>query len=68
VADVGLTVALAVFGVGVIFLALAAIWFRVRAIANRKAWGGGTVPLALIGLALFAVGLVLIYFNYQPGG
>ncbi|MDR2378387.1 MAG: hypothetical protein LBD70_03020 [Bifidobacteriaceae bacterium] len=57
-------ISLAVFGVGALFLALAGIMFRIRAIANRKAWDGGTVPLTVIGLIVAAVGLALIYFNY----
>jgi hypothetical protein len=62
--DLGLVISLAVFGVGALFLALAGIMFRIRAIANRKAWDGGTVPLTVIGLIVAAVGLALIYFNY----
>ncbi|MDR2381836.1 MAG: hypothetical protein LBE08_11830 [Bifidobacteriaceae bacterium] len=65
--DLGLLVSLAVFGVGVVLLAAAGIWFRLRAIANRKAWNGGTLPLALTGLVFAGIGLVLIYLNYQPG-
>ena len=63
--DIGLKVSLVVFGVGVLFLADASIMFRLRAIANRKPWDGGTLPLAAIDLIIFLIGVVLIYFNYE---
>ncbi|MDR2380733.1 MAG: hypothetical protein LBE08_06110 [Bifidobacteriaceae bacterium] len=63
--NLGMTVALVIFGIGVLFLALAGIWFRVRAVANRPAWGGGTVPLAVIGLIFVIPGLILVYLNYK---
>jgi hypothetical protein len=66
VGNLGLVVSLAVFGIGAVFLALAGGWFRVRAIANRKAWNGGTIPLTVVGLIFAGAGLVLIYINYRP--
>ncbi|MDR2381811.1 MAG: hypothetical protein LBE08_11705 [Bifidobacteriaceae bacterium] len=64
--DWGLTAAIIVFGIGAALLAVAGIVFRVRAIANRKAWDGATVPLAVIGLIVTLVGVVAIYFTYKP--
>jgi hypothetical protein len=55
---------LVVLGVGVLFLAIAGAVFRVRAIANLRPWNGPVLPLVVLGLPIFAVGLALIYFNY----
>lgn len=54
--------AIVVFVAGVLCLALGSISFRVRAIANKPAWGGATKPLLLAGILIFAAGLALLYF------
>jgi len=50
--------------VSFLFLGGASISFRVRALANKQAWGGKTVPFAIIGIILLVVSLILLYFNY----
>ncbi|MDR2157208.1 MAG: hypothetical protein LBO81_05465 [Clostridiales Family XIII bacterium] len=59
-----LVYSLIIFGVGVLFMALAGISFRIRAILNKPAWGGATIPCALLGLPIFIVGSVMIYIFY----
>ncbi|MDZ4417300.1 hypothetical protein ORL59_27675 [Bacillus cereus] len=44
---------------GIVIISLARINFKIRAVANKSAWGGLTLPLALIGLTLFLVGMIL---------
>ena len=50
--------------IGMVFLGLAGISFRLRALANKKAWNGLTLPFAIIGLPVLIVGLVMLYFTY----
>jgi hypothetical protein len=59
-------VSIAVWGVGALLLAIAGIIFRLRALANRRAWNGPVLPLVAFGLPIFAVGLVMIYLTYSP--
>ncbi|MDR2458314.1 MAG: hypothetical protein LBD41_07575 [Clostridiales Family XIII bacterium] len=51
---------LVIFGIGVFFLAIGSISFRVRAVANKKAWGGITLPFILIGIVLIIIGIVTL--------
>lgn len=59
-----LTVSLIIFIIAIILLGLSGIIFRIRAITNKRAWNGPVVPLATMGLILFVISLVMIYFYY----
>lgn len=50
--------------IGLFFLFLGRKIFKFRAITNKKAWGGFTLPLIIIGLLIIGVGLILIYKFY----
>jgi hypothetical protein len=54
-----------IFGIGISFLLLAGMTFRIRAMLNKPAWNGKTLPFLFIGLAAFAVGIVMFYFAYR---
>jgi hypothetical protein len=62
--DTLLAIALLVLGCGFASLALSGISFRFRALCNKPAWGGPTVPALLIGLAFFTPGLVMVYLFF----
>ena len=62
--DIMFTVAIVVTFVGIAFLGLAGISFRIRAITNKKAWNGLTLPLAIIGLPILIAGMALLYYTY----
>jgi len=49
---------------GLLIVGLGGIVFRVRAVLNKPAWNGATLPLILIGLPIFVVGLVLMWAWY----
>ncbi|MGM0110136.1 hypothetical protein [Enterococcus sp. DIV0187] len=59
-----MTIAVIIFVAAIILIGLAGAIFRVRAIANKQAWSGPVVPLALVGLVLLLISLVMIYLNY----
>jgi hypothetical protein len=54
------TFSLIVFFAGMLLAAAGTISFRFRAIANKKAWGGITLPAGLIGVFLLILGVTLL--------
>jgi hypothetical protein len=60
-----MTIAVVMFFVGVGFLGLSSIIFILRALSNKPAWEGLTVPLLLVGLLIFIASLVLLFFAYD---
>ncbi|TEA85653.1 hypothetical protein PBMB05447_03170 [Bacillus thuringiensis F14-1] len=50
---------------GIVIMSLARINFKIRAFANKPAWGGFTLPLILIGFILFCIGMFLGFVNHQ---
>ena len=60
-----LNVSIAVFGAGAALLALSGISFKLRALMNKPAWGGKTLPLLTIGLPLAAAGGVMLAIFYK---
>ncbi|MFQ6178799.1 hypothetical protein ACLMJU_18380 [Bacillus paranthracis] len=50
---------------GIVIMSLARINFKIRAFANKPAWGGFTFPLILIGFILFCIGMFLGFVNHQ---
>jgi hypothetical protein len=56
---------LLVLGFGVVLLSLSGISFKFRALCNKPAWGGATVPILFMGLGFFMPGLVLL-FIFMP--
>ncbi|MBP2098083.1 hypothetical protein [Enterococcus rivorum] len=52
------------FFIGLALLAISGISFRIRALANKTAWGGITIPFALVGIPILLISLILLYFNY----
>ena len=59
-----LNIALGIFFVGLILLGLSRWAFKIRAIANMKAWNGPVLPLAIAGSILLLVSLTIIYVYY----
>lgn len=59
-----MTVGIVLMFTGVFFLALSGLVFRFRAISNKQAWGGITIPSAIIGGIIFVISLVIIYIYY----
>jgi hypothetical protein len=57
-------VALAVFFIGAVLLGLCGISFRLRAITNKPAWNGATLPLLLMGLLFLVPGIILLAVSY----
>lgn len=53
-----------VFFIGAGCLSLSKIVYRMRAVMNKPAWGGSTLPLLFLGVPLTAVGIGLIYLFY----
>ncbi|HDR4605088.1 MULTISPECIES: hypothetical protein [Bacillus cereus group] len=50
---------------GIVIMSLARINFKIRAIANKPAWGGLTLPLVLIGIILFFVGMIFAFITHS---
>lgn len=48
------------FVIGVILAGIATISFKIRAIANKRAWGGITVPFGIFGAIALVIGVILI--------
>ena len=63
--DTFLAISLVVLFIGIALIAIGGISFRVRAITNKPAWNGITKPFILVGIAIFIVGIVLVYFAYS---
>lgn len=55
-----LNIGIVIFAIGFIFAGIATISFRIRAIANKPAWGGVTLPLGIIGFISLVIGVILI--------
>lgn len=51
--------------VGFAFAAIGTISFKVRAIANKKSWGGPTAPCLIGGFAIMIIGVLLIALGYK---
>jgi len=49
---------------GFLIMGLGGIMFRVRAVLNKPAWNGGTLPLIFIGLVVALIGGVLLWVTY----
>jgi hypothetical protein len=54
-----------IFVIGIVLAGIATISFRIRAIANKSAWGGLTLPCGLAGVLALIIGLILIVMNRQ---
>ena len=52
-----------IFAFGFVFAGLATISFKIRAIANKPAWGGITLPFGVIGFIALAIGVIIIAAN-----
>lgn len=59
-----LNFSLILFFIGVFFIGLSGASYRWRAFTNKKAWDGITIPSGIIGIVIFLISLVFIYFNY----
>lgn len=55
-----LNIGIGIFVVGFILAGLATISFKVRAFANKPAWGGITLPFGLIGFIALIIGAIMI--------
>jgi uncharacterized integral membrane protein len=62
------TTSLIILGIGIVFLAMAGISFRLRAVFNKPAWNGATLPFLWIGLIFALIGgaMVAIFYSPQP--
>lgn len=54
----------ALTAIGIDLMGIGGVIFRTRAVLNKRAWNGGTLPFVLIGLVVFAIGLALLWVNY----
>lgn len=59
-----LTISLAIFFIGVFLLAWSGANFDWRAVRNKRAWNGWTLPLLSVGLPLAIIGLVMIWATF----
>lgn len=50
---------------GFALLAISAISFRIRALLNKKAWQGATLPFLWTGLLATAIGLIMLLLTYE---
>lgn len=48
------------FGVGIVFAAACGMSFRLRAVLNKPAWNGPTLPLLVLALVTLIPGLALM--------
>lgn len=48
------------FVIGFVLLGVATLTFKLRALANKPAWGGLTLPSGLIGGTALVIGIALI--------
>ncbi|MDR2063440.1 MAG: hypothetical protein LBQ02_01440 [Candidatus Nomurabacteria bacterium] len=60
-----LIVSLVVFMIGAGFLSLAGITFRLRALLNKPAWGGATLPFLWLGLIFVIPGTLMVILTYN---
>jgi hypothetical protein len=61
----GTIVAVVILFIGFGSLALSGISFRMRALLNKRAWHGMTLPFLWIGLITAAIGLTILLLTYQ---
>ncbi|MDR2357797.1 MAG: hypothetical protein LBD92_06945 [Oscillospiraceae bacterium] len=64
VAIMAFAISIIAFFIGAAFLALAGLTFRFRAVANKAAWKGMTLPLLAAGLCILLPSLILIFLLY----
>lgn len=55
-----LNIGIGIFAIGFIFAGIATISFKIRAIANKTAWGGITIPFGIIGFIALVLGTVMV--------
>lgn len=55
-----LNIGIGIFVVGFILAGLATISFKIRAFANKPAWGGITLPVGLLGFFALIIGVIMI--------
>lgn len=58
-----LNIGVILFSVGIIFSILGGIIFKFKAIANKKAWSGITIPCFVIALVTIIPGFIIIIIN-----
>ncbi|WP_318766424.1 hypothetical protein [Lactiplantibacillus carotarum] len=58
-----INIGIGLFGIGMILSGLATISFKIRALANKAAWGGITIPAGTVGLIALVIGLMIIIMN-----
>jgi hypothetical protein len=58
-------VSVVILFVGFGLLAMSGISFKMRALLNKQAWGGMTLPFLWIGLLVTAAGLVMLFLTYK---
>jgi hypothetical protein len=51
--------------IGAGFLSLAGITFRLRALLNKPAWGGATLPFLWLGLIFVIPGTLMVILTYN---
>lgn len=61
-------IAIIVAAIGIVFCAIAGISFKVRAIANKPAWGGITLKSAVLGVILLLTGLAVVIIKGMARG
>lgn len=59
---------LALFIAGLLGLGIGGASFKIRAVFNKKAWGGITKPFLLVGIFLAIVGLVIVVMAGKARG
>ncbi|MFD1230363.1 hypothetical protein ACFQ2P_04800 [Levilactobacillus namurensis] len=55
-----LQLGIVIFAVGFVLTGLATVTFKLRALANKPAWGGLTVPSGIVGVVALIIGVGLI--------
>lgn len=59
-----LNIGLIIFFIGLGLSAIGTLSFKLRAIANKKAWGGITLPAMILGIITTLISLGFIYIGY----
>lgn len=52
------------FCIGFVILGIATLNFRWRALRNKQAWNGITIPFTIVGLIVLIGSLICIYIYY----
>ncbi len=62
--NLGFYLGLILIIVGIVFTGLSTGSFKLRALMNKKAWEGLTIPSLILGLVSLVLGAILLALNY----